>query len=36
MGDEKLRRRIRVLRKMRFMRYQVSKDLAPARNITFN
>jgi hypothetical protein len=36
MGDEKLRRRIAVLRKMRFMRYQASKDLAPARNITFN
>jgi hypothetical protein len=36
MGDEKLRRRIPVLRKMGFMRYHGSKDLAPARNITFN
>jgi hypothetical protein len=36
MGDEKLRRRIPVLRKMGFIRYHGSKDLAPARNITFN
>ena len=36
MGDEKLRRRIPVLRKMGFMRYHGLKDLAPARNITFN
>ena len=31
-----LRRRVPVVRKMRFIRYQASKDLAPARNVTVN
>jgi hypothetical protein len=31
-----LRRRVPVIRRMRFMRYAASKDLEPARNVTFN
>ena len=31
-----LRRRIPVLRSMRFLRYDASKDLPPAHNLTFN
>jgi hypothetical protein len=31
-----LRRRIPIIRRMRFMRYAASKDLPPAREIRFN
>jgi hypothetical protein len=31
-----LRRRVPVVRRMRFMRYRASKDLPPVREITFN